>query len=75
MRSFLLMFTLDINADLHCSKLLAFTSLLTILESFLCLLLVFHVKIVPPLDVHQPQILWVKMLAYLEIVWLCLSIF
>jgi hypothetical protein len=72
--SFLLMFTMDINSALPHLKLLALM-FLKILEIFLCLLLVLHVKIVPPLDVHQLQIQCVKMLTYLEIIWLCLSIF
>jgi hypothetical protein len=50
MRSLLLMFTIDINSLLPHSKLLAFALLL---EIFLCLLLVLHVKIFPPLDVHM----------------------
>jgi hypothetical protein len=75
MRSFLLMFAMDINPVLSYSKLLVLPLPLEILEILLCLLLVLHAKIVPPLDVHQPQILCVKMSTYLEIIWFCSSIF
>jgi hypothetical protein len=75
MRSFLLIFTMDINSVLPHLKLLAFSLLLEILEVFFCLLLVPRVTIAPLLDMHQPQILCVKMSTYLEIIWLCFSIF
>jgi hypothetical protein len=62
MRFFLLMFIMDINFVLPCLKLLAFAFLLKMLDIFICLLLVPHVNVVPPLDVHQQQIPCEKML-------------
>jgi hypothetical protein len=70
MRSFLLMFKININSALRYSKLLTLTFLLGILEIFLCLLLVLDVKIVPPLDVHQTPIRCTEMLTYLVNIWL-----
>jgi hypothetical protein len=57
------------------SLLLAFAFILEILETFLHLLLVPYVKLVPLLDVHQVQILFAKILTYSANIWLCLTIF
>jgi hypothetical protein len=59
----LLMFIVVLDVILYL-KLLAFTFLLKILEIYLCLLLVPHVKLVSFLGVHQRQMLFVKMLIY-----------
>jgi hypothetical protein len=75
MRFFLLMFMLVLNFVLPCLKLLAFTFLFEILEIFLSLLLVPHIKVVPLLDLHQPQIPFAKILIYLVNNWLHLIVF
>jgi hypothetical protein len=62
---FLLIFTLDINSALPYSKLFEFALLLEILDIVSCLLLVLHAKVVPSLDVYQPQIQCSKMLTWL----------
>jgi hypothetical protein len=73
MRVFLLISITVLNFAPPYLKLLAF--LLEILETFLYLLLVPHVKFVTPLDVCQSQMLYAKMLTYLENKWLHLSTF
>jgi hypothetical protein len=62
MRLFLLMYTKGANVALSHSKLLEFAFLFVILKMFFCLLLAFHINVVPPLDVHQPQKAYAKML-------------
>jgi hypothetical protein len=72
---FLSMFIMVLNVVVPFLKLLAYTFMLEILEIFLCLLLVPHVKLVIPLDVHQPQIPFAKIMTYLVNIWLYLIIF
>jgi hypothetical protein len=56
-------------------KLFAFVFLLEILEIFLCLLLVPHVKLVSLQDMHQPQIPFANILIYSVQILLHLIIF
>jgi hypothetical protein len=71
----MLMFIIVLKFVLPHWKLLTVVFLLKILEILFCLLLVPHVKIVTPQDVHQPQIPCANILTYLVNIWLHLTIF
>jgi hypothetical protein len=75
MHIFLSIFIKVLSFVLPFVKPLAFMFLLKILETFLCLLLVPHIKIDPLLDVHQLQIPFVKILTHLVNIWFFLIIF
>jgi hypothetical protein len=66
------MYTVVYNFVFSYLKLLALAFLLEILKIFLCSLLVSHIKLVPPLGVHQ---LSAKILTYLVNIWVHLIIF
>jgi hypothetical protein len=57
------------------SKLLEFAFVFEIVETFLCLLLFYHIKVVRLLELHQSQIPFAKIPMYLAIKWLHLMQF
>jgi hypothetical protein len=66
MHLFLLMFIMVLNVALPCSKLSILAFLFEIFETFLCLLLFSYIIFFRVLDMHQLQILFAKILIYLE---------